>query len=77
MLTLALWAITLFIAFAHSTAHAACAPPTGGGVAICSPQPASNDVNPVHYIAAAFPSEIEPTDSRVIAAIEKELARVG
>ena len=28
------------------------------------------------HIAAAFPSEIEPTDPRVIAAIEKELARV-
>jgi glutathione peroxidase len=27
------------------------------------------------HIAAAFPSEVEPTDSRVIAAIEKELAR--
>jgi glutathione peroxidase len=27
-------------------------------------------------IAASFPSEIEPTDARVIAAIEKELARV-
>ncbi len=28
------------------------------------------------HIVAAFPSEIEPTDSRVIAAVEKELARV-
>jgi glutathione peroxidase len=28
-------------------------------------------------IAASFPSEIEPTDARVIAAIEKELARIG
>jgi glutathione peroxidase len=28
------------------------------------------------HVVAAFPSEIEPTDSRVIAAIEKELARV-
>ena len=27
-------------------------------------------------IAASFPSEIEPTDARVIAAIEKELAKV-
>src|SRR5215470_5693582 len=27
-------------------------------------------------IAASFPSEIEPTDARVIAAIEKELSRV-
>src|SRR5712675_1169556 len=28
-------------------------------------------------IAASFPSEIEPTDARVIAAIEKELSRVA
>ncbi len=28
-------------------------------------------------IAASFPSEIEPTDPRVIAAIEKELSRVA
>jgi len=34
-------------------AYAACSPPSGGGVAICSPQSASKDVNPVHYIAAA------------------------
>ena len=27
-------------------------------------------------IAASFPSEIEPTDARVIAAIERELSRV-
>jgi glutathione peroxidase len=28
-------------------------------------------------IAASFPSEIEPTDARVITAIEKELSRVA
>src|SRR5262245_49037106 len=49
----ALWAIPALIAIAQIPASAACTPPTGGGVAICSPQAASNDVNPVHYIAAA------------------------
>jgi hypothetical protein len=36
-----------------SKQRAACTAPTAGGVAICSPQSASKDVNPVHYIAAA------------------------
>src|SRR6266487_4606983 len=34
-------------------AHAACTPPSNGGVSICSPLSGSSDVNPVHYIAAA------------------------
>ena len=41
------------VAIFQAPAHAACAPPSGGGVAICSPHNGSNDVNPVHYIAAA------------------------
>jgi hypothetical protein len=41
------------ILFYSASAHANCAPPTGGGIAVCSPAPGSSDVNPVHYIAAA------------------------
>src|SRR5204863_10161686 len=41
------------VAIFQAPAQAACAPPIGGGVAICSPHNGSNDVNPVHYIAAA------------------------
>src|SRR6266566_5493268 len=41
------------IAFSQAPANAACIAPTGGGVSIRSPHNASNDVNPVHYIAAA------------------------
>jgi hypothetical protein len=52
-LTLALWAVPVLVAISQSPAQAACAPPTGGGVAICSPAGASSNVNPVHYIAAA------------------------
>jgi hypothetical protein len=47
------FALAALVALFQAPAHAACAPPNGGGVAICSPQNASNDVNPVHYIAAA------------------------
>jgi len=37
----------------HASAQgAACDPPSGGGIAICSPQ-SSSTVNPVHYVAAA------------------------
>jgi hypothetical protein len=45
--------LAALIAISQAPAHAACAAPTGGGVAICSPHNASSDVNPVHYIAAA------------------------
>jgi hypothetical protein len=42
----------LIVLYAHS-AHAACAPPSGGGITVCSPANVSSNVNPVHYIAAA------------------------
>src|SRR6266704_971662 len=45
--------LTALIATTQLPANAACTPPTGGGVSICSPHTGSNDVNPVHYIAAA------------------------
>ena len=45
--------LPFLMVFAHSRANAACTAPTGGGVAVCSPGNPSNDVNPVHYIAAA------------------------
>ncbi len=40
------------VAIFQASAQAACSPPAGG-VAVCSPANGSNDVNPVHYIAAA------------------------
>ena len=49
----AFWLFPAMVAIMQVPAHAACSPPSGGGVAICSPQSASKDVNPVHYIAAA------------------------
>src|SRR5207249_2248343 len=50
---IAVWLIPALVAIMQVPAHAACTAPSGGGVAICSPQTASKDVNPVHYIAAA------------------------
>ena len=41
------------VAVFNAPVQAACAPPSGGGVAVCSPHNGSSDVNPVHYIAAA------------------------
>ena len=52
-LKLALWIVPTLVAIMQVPAHAACSSPSGGGVAICSPQGTSKDVNPVHYIAAA------------------------
>jgi len=52
-LKIAFWVIPAVVAIMQVPAHAACSPPGTGGVAICSPQSASKDVNPVHYIAAA------------------------
>jgi hypothetical protein len=45
--------LTALILAMEVPAQAACTPPSGGGVSICSPHNGSNDVNPVHYIAAA------------------------
>jgi hypothetical protein len=45
--------LTALIATTQVPAQAACTPPSAGGVSICSPHNGSNDVNPVHYIAAA------------------------
>ena len=41
------------LAFFVVPAHAACTPPSAGGVAVCSPVNSSSTVNPVHFIAAA------------------------
>jgi len=41
------------VAIFQAPAHAACPPPTVGGISVCSPANGSSDVNPVHYIAAA------------------------
>jgi len=49
----AILVLTGLIALTQLPASAACTPPSGGGVSICSPHSGSNDVNPVHYIAAA------------------------
>ena len=50
-----LTAVLLVLAFALVVipAHAACLPPSAGGVAVCSPANLANTVNPVHFIAAA------------------------
>lgn len=44
---------TLLILYQAAAQASACAPPAGGGIAICSPHVGSGTVNPVHYIAAA------------------------
>src|SRR5215469_11435032 len=48
--------LTTLAAMVATAAHAMCSPPPGGGVTVCSPANSSNNVNPVHFIAAASSS---------------------
>src|SRR5215472_188620 len=48
--------LTTLAAIVPPLAHAICSPPSTGGVTVCSPAHSSNNVNPVHFIAAASSS---------------------